>query len=201
VATGSAERLAVRARSAAFSGCGGFTLMELMVVILIISILTGVIVAEMHGTVQDAVLRATSRDLASAVSAVSSRSVAISRPMRLQLDPVNHRYFTERSTRGGTDFFPARDVLGGDGKLDGRITVAVLPPGVPLPVDTDVEPMTDAASQDEVLPPERASSVTFYPDGTAEARSIMLTDRDGYQMGLRVNPITSRVQILAMGHK
>jgi len=178
-----------------------FTLIELMVVILIISVLSGVIVAEMHGTIQDAVLRATSRDLAAAFSAVSSRSVAVNRPLRLQLDSVKHRYFTERSTRGGSDFFPVRDVPGGEGRLDPRITVKVLPPGTPLPDQSDEEPAADAGNQDELLPPERASSVTFFPDGTAEARAIELTDRDGYQMGLRINPVTARVQILAMGRK
>jgi len=191
----------VRARSAAFSGsAGAFTLMELIVVILIISILSAVIVAEMHGTIQDAVLRATSRDLASAFSAVSSRSVAINRPLRVQLDPVKHRYFTERSARGGTDFFPAPDVPGGAGKLDERITVNVLPPGLEFPDEAGDGPADEAANQQEILPPERASSVTFYPDGTADARGIQLTDRDGFRMILRVNPITSRVQILAMGH-
>ena len=172
-----------------------------MVVILIISILSAVIVAEMHGTIQDAVLRSTSRDLAGAFSAVSSRSVAVNRPLRIQLDTVNHRYFTERSARGGSDFFPVRDVLDGDGKLDARITINVLPPGMELPDETAGEPAGEPVTQDELLPPERLSSVTFYPDGTAESRAIVLTDRDGYQMGLHINPVTARVQILAMGRK
>ena len=46
--------------------------------------------------------------------------------------------------------------------------------------------------------PEEA--VTFYPDGTADARQIELADRDGFRLALRINPITSRVQITAMEH-
>ena len=43
-------------------------------------------------------------------------------------------------------------------------------------------------------------AVTFYPDGTADARQIELTDRDGFRLALRINPVTSRVQVTAMEH-
>ncbi len=37
-----------------------------------------------------------------------------------------HRYFLERGTRGSTDFVPVRDVPGGSGTLDSRITIHIL---------------------------------------------------------------------------
>jgi hypothetical protein len=48
------------------------------------------------------------------------------------------------------------------------------------------------------MPPQ---AVTFYPDGTADARQIELTDREGFRRALRIDPITSRVQITALDHK
>lgn len=181
-------------------GRGGFTLIELMVVIIIISIMSAMIVAEMHGTFQDALLRSTSRELASAFSAASSRAVATSRPLRVRLDQVNHRYYLERSTRGGTDFFPEKDVPGGQGKIDARITVDVREPEAE-PADETGAAAQDSGNRGDVPNPGQEDGITFYPDGTADARRVELADRDGFRMSLRINPITARVQILAMEHK
>jgi hypothetical protein len=41
-------------------------------------------------------------------------------------------------------------------------------------------------------------SVAFNPDGTADSREIVLRDRTGFRLGLRVNPTTARVEILEM---
>jgi prepilin-type N-terminal cleavage/methylation domain-containing protein len=86
----------------------GFTLVEMLVVVVIISIMSVAIVAEMHGTFQDALLRSTSRELAGACNVASSRAISVNRPHRIRLDRLAHRYFLERSTRGGSDFFPRR---------------------------------------------------------------------------------------------
>jgi type II secretion system protein H len=178
----------------------GFTLVEMLVVVAIISIMSVAIVAEMHGTFQDALLRSTSRELASAFNLASSRAVSVNRPHRIRLDSVSHRYFLERGTRGGVDFRPARDVVGNSGNLDSRITIHILEPGVNAPDDAGQEPSEDSAKAGDLPASQPAEAVTFYPDGTADARQIELTDRDGFRLALRINPITSRVQITAMGH-
>jgi type II secretion system protein H len=82
----------------------GFTLVEMLVVVVIISIMSVAVVAEMHGTFQDALLRSTSRELADAFNLASSRAISVNRPHRIRLDRLEHRYVLERSTRGGTDF-------------------------------------------------------------------------------------------------
>ena len=38
-------------------------------------------------------------------------------------------------------------------------------------------------------------TITFYADGTADAQEIRLRDREGFQLALRINPITARVRI------
>ena len=179
----------------------GFTLVEMLVVIAIVGIMSVSIVAEMRGTFQDALLRSTSRELAGAFSAASSRAISVNRPHRVCIDNVKHRYFLERGARGareGEDFQTVRGVPGGAGTLDSRISIRFLDPGVNAPDDAGQEPPVD--SKKEGGPPAIApkEGVTFYPDGTADARQIELADRDGYRLALRINPTTSRVQITAM---
>src|SRR5512141_2261447 len=54
----------------------GFTLIEMMVVIILIGILTAAIIPEMRGTYQDALLRATSRELINEFGLASSRAIS-----------------------------------------------------------------------------------------------------------------------------
>jgi prepilin-type N-terminal cleavage/methylation domain-containing protein len=178
----------------------GFTLVELLVVVAIISIMSVAIVAEMRGTFQDALLRSTSRELASAFSAASSRSISLNRPHRIRLDRAAHRYFLERGRRGGSDFFPVPDVPGGSGKLDARIAIRIRQPGVDSPDDAGGEPSGDSGSPADSTAPGLEDAIAFYPDGTADSRQIELADRDGFRLALRINPITSRVQITTMEH-
>jgi len=195
-------RLATRKRrqAAALQSISGFTLVEMLVVVVIISIMSVAIIAEMRGTFQDALLRSVSRELAGAFNLASSRAISINRPHRIRLDRLAHLYFLERSTRGGTDFFPVRDAPGGTGTLDSRITIAIREPGVDSPDDAGEEPPGDSGNPGGAPSIAQEEAVTFYPDGTADARQIELTDRDGFRLALRINPITSRVQITTMEH-
>jgi type II secretion system protein H len=178
----------------------GFTLVEMLVVVAIVSIMSVAIVAEMHGTFQDALLRSTSRELAGAFNVASSRAISINRPHRIRLDKVAHRYFLERSRRGGEDFYPALDAPGGTGTLDPRITIHILEPGVDAPDDAGGEPSENSGDQPDFPSSRPEEAVTFYPDGTADARLIVLADRDDFRLALRINPVTSRVQITVMKH-
>jgi Tfp pilus assembly protein FimT len=165
----------------------------MLVVIVIVSIMSAAIVAEMHGTFQDALLRSAGRELAAACNLASSRAISINRPHRIRLDRVAHRYFLEKSARGGSDFYPAQDTPGSSGTLDSRITFLIREPGVDAPDDAGQEPSGNSNNTWE-------EAVTFYADGTADARQIELSDRDGFRLALRINPVTSRVQIKPMEH-
>jgi type II secretion system protein H len=179
----------------------GFTLVEMLVVVVIISIMSVVIVAEMHGTFQDALLRSTSRELAGACNVASSRAIAINRPYRIRLDRKARRYFLEWSARGGSEFHPAQDAPGSSGTLDSRITIQILEPGMNSPEDAGEEASGDSGNRDDFISVPSAEALTFYPDGTADDRQIELADRDGFRLALRINPVTSRVQVKAMEHR
>jgi type II secretion system protein H len=178
----------------------GFTLVEMLVVIAIISIMSVAIVGELHGTLQDALLRSTSRELAGAFNLASSRAISINRPHRIRIDKLTHHYFLERSTRGGSEFHPAQDIPGNSGNLDSRITIQILEPGVNAPDDAGQEPSGESGNSVYFPSSRPEEAVTFYPDGTADDRRVELTDRDGFRLSLRINPVTSRVQITAIPH-
>jgi prepilin-type N-terminal cleavage/methylation domain-containing protein len=174
----------------------GFTLVEMLVVVVIVSIMSVAIVAEMHGTLQDALLRSTSRALASACNVASSRAISVNRPFRIRIDTLKHRYFMESGPRSGTVFHPAQDAPGSSGSLDARIDIHIFEQGMNSEGNGGEAGNPEGQGYFESPPSEEA--LTFYADGTADDRLIELADRDGFRLALRVNPVTSRVQIKPM---
>src|SRR5436190_209940 len=63
----------------------GFTLIELMVVVVLIGIVTAVIIPEMKGTYEDALLRSTSRELVNTFKLAYSRAVTLNQIHRVRL--------------------------------------------------------------------------------------------------------------------
>ena len=79
----------------------GFTLIELMVVIVLIGIMTAMIISEMKGTYEDALLRSTARKLVDVYSLANSHAISLNQLHRVRLDRKNGRYFIERTARAG----------------------------------------------------------------------------------------------------
>ena len=158
-----------------------FSLIELMVVVVLLVIMTALIVPEMRSTFEDAVLRSTSRKLVSAMNLAHSRAVTLQQMHRLVLDPTAGRFVVERRARSeeGAGYVAMSDVPAGSGDLDKRITIQIHKEG---------------EEQD-------STRVAFYPDGTAEAADIILRDREGFQLALRINSITARVTAHDLGRE
>jgi hypothetical protein len=150
----------------------------------------------MHGAFADALLRSTSRELIGAFNVASSRAVSVNRPHRVRLDQIAHRFFLERGSRGGLDFLPVRDLPGSEGPLDPRISILLRQPEMEAAEEAEQEPVEDSAEDAPPAPSRGEEAVSFYADGTADAREIVLTDSDGFRLALRVNPINARVEIL-----
>ena len=162
--------------------------MELMVVIVIIGIMTAMIIPEMRGTYEDALLRSTSRDLVSVFDLASSRAVSLNQLHRVRLDTTTGQYLVERRIRSGglEEFLPLNDISGCAGTLDKRITIEVTRP----------EDATTETADDAQPAPNLTEAISFYADGTADAALVTLQDRAGFRLGLRLNPITARVQVV-----
>ena len=178
----------------------GFTLMEIMIVVVLIGIMTVLIVPEMKGTYEDTVLRSTGRELINAFKLAYSRSVSFNQAHRVRIDTANARFVVEKQVveRSGETFVPLRDVPGCEGTLDKRVTIVIRKTGA-LSADETAPPGAAAAPDESVASP--ASDITFYPDGTAEGVEILLQDRQGYRLALRINPTTARVRIVELARQ
>jgi type II secretion system protein H len=180
----------------------GFTLIELMVVVALVGILSALIIPEMRGSFQDALLRSTSRELVNAFHLAYSRSVSLNQTHRVRLVPAEGKYVLERAVRKAGEpvrFVPLNEILGGQGTLDTRITVD-------LHKTAEKSEASESQSGREKEPEDTRGSpreefITFYPDGTADGMDIVLEDQDGFRLGLRVNPVTARVHVLEVAKK
>ena len=164
----------------------------MVVVIVLIGIMAAMIIPEMKGTFDDALLRSTSRDLVNVFSLASSRAVSLNQSYRVRFDPPNgslSRSNGRFATAAATDFVPLKDVSGAEGRLDSRIAVEVQ--------HRRNESSTGNNSESRRRPDQSSpDAISFYPDGTADAAEIRLRDRAGFQLLLQLNPVTARVHII-----
>jgi type II secretion system protein H len=170
----------------------GFTLVELMVVIVIIGIMTAMMIPEMKGTFQDALLRSASRELINVFDLTYSRAVSLNQLRRVRLDEKTGRYVVEKQVaENGREFFvPADDMPGGKGQLDSRISVEFQRP-VEIAADGNTEVPASENDWSRV-------TINFYPDGTADAAELLLQDRAGFRLHLQINAVTARIHVVEL---
>lgn len=177
----------------------GFTLIELMVVMTIIGVTAAVIIPEMGGTLEDALLRSSSRDLTGMFDLASSQAISRNQTYRVHFERSTGRYQLEAQKQdpyGRPAFVPMHDVYGAEGTLDNRINFELrAQEASPEEAGPDTPPNAagEMAMMDE--------AIGFYPDGTADARDVILRDRSGFQLALHVNPVTARVRIIELERK
>ena len=164
-----------------------FTLVELMVVITIIAILTGVMVLEMGGSYEDALLKSNARKLIDVCDAASNRAIAARQAQILKIDAGSGKFVVRAKVQDADG--PEAQVT--EGELDKRIALMIRQPEREEQADgvDAAEGTGDAVKSD---------AITFYPDGSADAREFLLRDRAGVELLLRMNPTTSRVRIIEM---
>lgn len=174
----------------------GFTLIELMIVVVLLGIAGLVILPEMKGVYQDALLRSAGRELLDAFHLAYSRAVSLNRTHRVRIEESSRRYFVEQPAAGGprSEFSPVREASGMSGELDERISVRVRKANA-SPMAGEEMSLGAVAEPFEESPPNVFS---FYADGTADGGEVILRDRHGYGLRLQVDAITARVRVREM---
>ncbi len=157
----------------------GFTLVELLVVIVLIGIVTAVILPEMRGTHGDAQLRAPTRKILNLCALASSRAVTLNQDQVVRIQGEEYFLESARRNKDGNSKEPER------GKFSSKITVSILQ----FPQDDSKEIEAEEPTSDS------ENSLKFFSDGTAEAKIVELKDRDGFGLKLRMNPTIARFRV------
>jgi type II secretion system protein H len=163
----------------------GFSLIELMVVLLLIAVMSAMIIPAMHGTYEDALLRSTARRLVDVLNLANSRAVTLNQTFQVRLNTTEGKYWLE-PVRKAPASAPAQ-FAPFEGVFDRRIAVVLRSPAS--------LPASEAEDGDKDGRPP-TGQISFYADGTADSRELVLRDRDGFQLALRINPVTARVHIV-----
>jgi type II secretory pathway pseudopilin PulG len=172
-----------------------------MVVLVVIGIMAAAIIPEMRGSYEDAILRSTARELVSVFDVASSRAVSMNQTLRFQIDARTSRYFVGRKVSNGDGpeaYSPLRDVLGAEGRFDSRVKVEIHTPdeaGAESPEDES------PAGEPEGRAAGSLRGIKFQPDGTCDAAEIEIKDRNGFRLGLNLNPITARPRLTQLERK
>jgi Tfp pilus assembly protein FimT len=178
-----------------------FTLIELVVVCALVVILAAVILPEMRGSFQGSLLRATGRKLLDCFDLAYSQAVSQDQTDRVRLDVQNGKYAVEKRVetqgQGQEDFEPVKDVPDAQGDLDSRISYEVRDASEDSTNAAAESPPAESTTRDTAnSPPDNV--ITFFPDGTADNREVILRDQEGFGLALRLNPITARVKIIEL---
>lgn len=187
------------------SKVAGFTLVELMVVLVLIAIMSAVMIPEMKGTYEDSLLRSVGRNFTSAISLAYSRSVTLNQVHRLRIDPEENTYYVESevSSTGVSGVAPERrDFPGSKGEFSPRVSVNIRF----TEQATEELPNTETSNSGSKFAQGSADdpggwTIRFFPDGTAESKEVVLEDAEGFRIALRINPITARVRIVDLDRK
>jgi prepilin-type N-terminal cleavage/methylation domain-containing protein len=188
----------------------GFTILELVIALTVLAILAAMVLPAFGRTYRDAVLRADARKVAAAMGLAYSQSVTSGRVHRLRLDGAERRFWIEHQDEGGErGFVPALGIPGVCGELDGAAVATLREPARDRE-DERAGPREDALEPPREEQPEDAGeadgekevpAIAFRPDGTADAREVLLEDADGFALAVRVHPATSRIRVIEVDRK
>ncbi len=178
----------------------GFTLLELLVVLAVIAVLSGMILPQFSSTYQGSLLRAASREILSVLNLGYSYAVSFQKPHHLRIDPEERRYWLEaprEDDSGNEVFLPVQNFSGCSGQLDRKISIQIRWPREGGEVDSGRQRWPERERSLDSL----EERIEFRPDGTADGREIILHDQEGFGMAIQINPITARARLINLGRE
>lgn len=171
----------------------GFSLVELMVVIVVITILGGVLVPNFTGDRAEAKLRNAGRAFLNTMKLASSLAATHGRVHRIQVDTKDARCWIEVLDDEGA----YKAVADSEQELGDGLEVQLRTPE-PAAMPSEAEPPPPPLDPREarrfgITVNEDLDRIYFHPDGTADAREVMIRAQDGESVLLRLDPTTARV--------
>jgi type II secretion system protein H len=147
----------------------GFTLLELLVVLLIVTVLVGLSVPQFGRTYRHLELQVFASEVANRLTYAGRRAVARGEVLRVQFDVPGRRYWLTRArpASAAATFERVPDKFGRAVAVPGSISLV-----------------------------SRTPAVTFYPDGRADRFEMMISDAGGTAYRLVTDVRTGRVKLL-----
>lgn len=197
----------VRIKPQSWIGCGGFSLVEMMIVIVILAILSATIIPEMRGTFGDAQLKSTTRELVQLVGTAQIQAAAKSERFWLVLDPgpegdTMGLFHLVQQMGSGHQLQPVTEMPGVRQRLGKSLSCEILTHnlesndeagmGIPSGILPENSGRMASTFSDSELPPD---NICFFPDGTCDRKRIHIRDRDGFGLEIVLNPLTSNPSV------
>lgn len=168
-----------------------FTLIELMLVLVLIAIMTAMIVPEMRGTHEEAVLRASARKMADVLNLAASKAISSNEPQQLRLERTTGRYRVESVSTSDLTATNGQTVI--EGQFDKRIRIEIRPGERETLDESQEEPSSENPTEE--LAPNPSDRIRFFANGAADAAEVVFRDSTGAELSLKINPTTGRVRI------
>jgi type II secretion system protein H len=169
----------------------GFTLVELMIVMVIIAVMTALMIPEMKGSYEEALLKSNARKLSAAFNTAYSKAITTHQMHRVRIDPEQSNLIVEaRTTEIDTPYLPLKEFERTDSQLHPNIRIRFHEPRQGFTGDPSQE-TSDRPDQASSQQPENV--FVFDPDGTCKGKDVEMRDRMGFGLMIHLNQITSRV--------
>jgi type II secretion system protein H len=146
----------------------GFTLVEIMLVMMILAVLTGTVLTNLHAGYQDLALDSDTTLLAETIQAAQLYAKTSRHICRLEIDPARGEYYLSQATAADQPFTPVEN-LGDLHTVDRSIHFY------------DVRKLASGASDHNQL--------NFYPDGVADAATIILASDSGEERTIEIQAL------------
>lgn len=153
----------------------GFTLVEIMLVMIILTVLTGTVIVNLHAGYQDLALDSDTVLLADTLHAAQLYAQNSRRICRLKIDPLSGEYFLAQAAAADQPFHPVEN-LGEIHTLDRSIHFH------------DIRKTAMGATDHE--------QINFYPDGVADAAVIILASNSGEERTIEIQALAGLPAII-----
>ncbi len=183
----------------------GFTLVELMVVIVVLAVVAATVLPQFSGTRQTLLLQDCGRRIAASIQLARSQAITQGRRIRWRLNTSEKRYWLEAESDNvtGPGFETLESIPGWKGEIPPTVNAQVMEDRAGDGGESGAREAPPQANQGRPAAGggRGLAEIVFEPDGTTERRQVVLHDTDGFALALRLNPLTSRLRVLDLGRQ